>query len=91
MITQKMLDAAHAVAIAEGEGVEVTEDQVRTVLTVGLPWCMTGIPDAARAADLDLCLVDMMVDAAIGAMNRQERSLYAKYYPGAEAWVDIHS
>jgi len=81
MITQKMLDAAHAVAIAEGEGIVVTKDQVRTVLTVGLPWCMTGIPDAARRTGLDLCLVDMMVDAAVFSMDSQERRIYAEHYP----------
>lgn len=81
MLTRKMLYAAHAVAIAEGEGVEVTEDQVRTVLSTGLPWRMTGVPDAARATGLDLCLVDMMIDAAVFSMDSQERSVYAQHYP----------
>jgi hypothetical protein len=73
MITQKMLDAAHAIALVESKGKIITEAQVMTVLNIGLPWRMGSIYDAANAACLDLSLVDMIIYAAISAMNINEK------------------
>lgn len=66
-ITQVMLDAARDAAM--DHGIDVTMDQARIVLDVGLPYTMKSIPAAAQAAGLDEWVADVMADSAIASIE----------------------
>jgi hypothetical protein len=66
-VTDAMLKAAQG--IGAEHGLEVTEQQARTVLDVGLPYSMLGVPAAAEAAKIEEWMTDVMLDSAIAAID----------------------
>lgn len=66
-ITQVMLDAAIDAALEHG--IDVSAEQAKTVLDVGLPYSMKSIPAAADAAGLEEWVADVMADSAIAAIE----------------------
>jgi len=66
-ITQVMLDAARDAALEHG--IDVSAEQIKTVLDVGLPYSMKSIPAAAAAAGLEEWVADVMADSAIAAIE----------------------
>lgn len=66
-ITQVMLDAARDAALEHG--IDVSAEQVKTVLDIGLPYSMKSIPAAADAAGLEEWVADVMADSAIAAIE----------------------
>ncbi|MBR7919688.1 MULTISPECIES: hypothetical protein [Burkholderia cepacia complex] len=65
-ITSEMTAAAQAAAQEQGEA--VSDEAVRAVLDVGLPYSMRSVPKAAEAAGIAEWLADLMLDAAIAAI-----------------------
>ncbi len=66
-ITQEMLKAAQEVAAEYG--CDVSEMQIRTVLDLGLPYSMKNILAAAKAAEIEEWIADLMLDSATAVIK----------------------